>query len=321
MRLLNTRTLELEQFVGEDKPCYAILSHTWGPDEVLFEDIFPSRADKPWANRLGAAKIQGAAELAAKEGFNYIWIDTCCIAKSSSAELSEVINSMFRWYSKSTVCYAYLSDVSINPHNNRNNLKDYDGRWFSEWFRRTWTELIVPEHVQFFDKDWNPLGSRRTLADLLHTITRIDHQLFQDRQTSDITDLLNKHSVHSKMSWASNRKSTRPEDKACSLMGLFNVNMPLLYGEGGQKAFQRLQEAIVKVSNDQSMLLHRGRSWPLASNFVETNITHGKLERKVIKLRRSVSLQTLGSSNLSPYMTNPRLSLQPIINSAPAYDL
>jgi hypothetical protein len=110
MRLLNSKTLKFEEFLGEAGrgiPPYAILSHTWGLDEVSYKD----HVDKKSASRKGFAKIAGCCRLADFEGFGYVWIDTCCIDKSSSAELSEAINSMFQWYRDAAICYAYLSDV------------------------------------------------------------------------------------------------------------------------------------------------------------------------------------------------------------------
>jgi hypothetical protein len=137
MRLVNTHSLQLEEFIfdGRGRPTYAILSHTWGKEEVIFFDM--ADLDKARA-KAGFAKVEGACSLAASQGYDYIWIDTCCIDKSSSAELSEAINSMYRWYQWAKVCYAYLVDVQ-NP----NQLEE------SKWFTRGWTlqELIAPSRV------------------------------------------------------------------------------------------------------------------------------------------------------------------------------
>lgn len=107
MRLLNTRTLRLEEFFGK-YPNYAILSHTWGRGEISYEDM-KNRIGK---NKEGYAKIIDCCKLALAEGYSYVWIDTCCIDKDSSADLSEAINSMFAWYKDSAVCYAYLEDYN-----------------------------------------------------------------------------------------------------------------------------------------------------------------------------------------------------------------
>ncbi|KAI8948868.1 HET-domain-containing protein [Xylaria longipes] len=221
MRLLDTTTLKLKTFIGDQKPEYAILSHTWGDDEVLFEDI-QNKSIERWKVKAGADKVVKSAKIAAKLGIAYIWIDTCCIDKSSSSELSEAINSMFKWYRDSHICYAYLSDVhSEGMENRENGIVPFE---YSRWFRRGWTlqELIAPANMQFFDKAY---------------------------------------SVHTKMVWASRRTTTRAEDRAYSLMGLFDVNMPLLYGEGGERAFERLQDEIIKRTNDQSILLHGSKHY------------------------------------------------------------
>jgi hypothetical protein len=108
MRLLHSKSLALKEFIGQDIPPYAILSHTWGEGEVSFQDLRTGEAPK----KAGYQKIQHCCEEAAKDGFEYAWVDTCCIDKTSSSELSEAINSMYRWYQEAGVCYVYLSDVS-----------------------------------------------------------------------------------------------------------------------------------------------------------------------------------------------------------------
>jgi hypothetical protein len=238
MRLLHTRSFELEQFVGATKPRYAILSHTWEKEEVIFPDM--ADLDKARA-KTGFAKLQGASALAASQGYDYIWIDTCCIDKSSSAELSEAINSMYPWYRESGVCYAYLCDVD-----NATKIEQ------SRWFTRGWTlqELIAPMRVEFYTAEWVYMGEKRD-SELLPAISRAslvdEHLLSSGANPRGV-------SVAKRMYWASERETTRIEDEAYCLMGLFDVNMPLLYGEG-RKAFIRLQQEIVKVTNDQSILV------------------------------------------------------------------
>lgn len=258
MRLLNTKTLQLENVGDDPRRCeYAILSHTWGDDEVLFEDIQSSSqmAKLQQRNGLGFQKITRACEKASSRGFNYIWIDTCCIDKSSSAELSESINSMFRWYQNAAACYAYLEDVNASPLGMIAAFKK------SRWFTRGWTlqELLAPDEVKFFDRSWSPIGERHTLAPLISQITGID-QAFMSIPDSgsrrDVKRLLQAEQVATRMGWMAHRRTTKEEDVAYCLMGIFDVNMPLLYGEG-DKAFRRLQEEILRQSNDQSILIWR----------------------------------------------------------------
>jgi hypothetical protein len=244
MRLLNTYSLELEEFGGNDTPCYAILSHTWEKEEVSFQDMQDGTA----VNKAGYAKILASCDQAARAALCYIWVDTCCIDKTSSAELTEAINSMYQWYQNAYVCYAYLSDVSV--------LQDskVDGSAFakSRWFTRGWTlqELIAPSRLIFYSRDWKPFGTRAELKAKISDITGINVNILDGQSPQSA-------SVAARMFWASKRVTTRVEDTAYCLMGLFDVNMPLLYGEGGN-AFIRLQEEIMKVSDDHSLFAWKG---------------------------------------------------------------
>ncbi|KAE9376395.1 HET-domain-containing protein [Stipitochalara longipes BDJ] len=173
-------------------------------------------------------------------------IDTCCIDKSSSAELSEAINSMYDWYSDSVICYAYLEDIE-KPIDMKDANIELLGK--SRWFSRGWTlqELIAPAQVMFFNKDWNYLGDKKELSSLLSQITTIPQEVLLDPFRKVFFSLARK------MTWAAHRETTRLEDVAYSLMEIFEVKMPLLYGEGKQ-AFIRLQEEILKDSTDQSLI-------------------------------------------------------------------
>jgi hypothetical protein len=163
MRLLNTKTHELSVFVENFSPVYAILSHTWGSEEVLYHHI--TSGTKEWHRLDGAAKVLKSCEIALSQGYYWIWIDTCCIDKSSSAELSESINSMFRWYEKSGICIAYLADISKDDF--------LAGHQTSRWFSRGWTlqELIAPQTVGFWDSDWIYIDTRASLSQKLAAIT------------------------------------------------------------------------------------------------------------------------------------------------------
>lgn len=145
MYLLDVHTYKLKYFPGEVPP-YTILSHTWGDDEITFQDIGTVGVEQ----RTGYAKVDKACELASADGLDYIWIDTCCIDKTSSAELSEAINSMYRWYHEATVCYAYLSDVHAEE-SSISAAKDQIRQ--SRYFTRGWTlqEVIAPSIVIFYN--------------------------------------------------------------------------------------------------------------------------------------------------------------------------
>jgi len=193
------------------------------------------------AKMKGYDKVKNSCSVARENGYDYIWIDACCIDKSSSAELSEAINSMYRWYQEAEVCYAYLADIS--------SVSQFTQ---SKWFTRGWTlqELIAPSNMVFFDKDWKGLGTKTSLGKSISERTRIPQAIL------DGTKHLETASVAQRMSWAVGRKTARIEDQAYCLMGIFGINMPLLYGEG-VKAFLRLQEEIMKVSDDHSLFAWR----------------------------------------------------------------
>ncbi|KAI5990884.1 heterokaryon incompatibility protein-domain-containing protein, partial [Pisolithus albus] len=224
---------------------YAILSHRWGA-EVNYEDMIglmkmEEEEREEVKQRDGYQKIVKSCEQAAKDGHKWLWIDTCCIDKRSSAELSEAINSMYRWYQNAQVCYAYLNDVgesTFPAEKDDDTFSQSNGR--PEWFMRGWTlqELIAPKEVIFFNKGWEPIGNKRCLAPTLQVITGIPREVL----TSGMDGSL---SVAQIMSWAAGRQTTRAEDRAYSMMGLFGVHMPVLYGEGA-RAFQRLQLEIVR---------------------------------------------------------------------------
>lgn len=238
MRLLHTETLELHEFIQDEVPLYAILSHTWGEGEISFQDMYSGEVDQ----KAGYDKLQRCCKVAAADGLEYVWIDTCCIDKTSSSELSEAINSMFRWYQEAQVCYAYLSDVASGL--------DYRSSEFrqSRWFTRGWTlqELIAPRSLIFFSEGWIDIGTKWSLKSLISDITGIDVGVFNGTR-------LGKFSVAQKMSWASQRETTRIEDTAYCLMGMFGIHMPMMYGEG-DRAFMRLQEEILRYSDDQTIL-------------------------------------------------------------------
>ncbi|KAG8531370.1 uncharacterized protein KY384_002999 [Bacidia gigantensis] len=240
MFLLHTTEFKLHEFIGSDIPKYAILSHTWGDDEVLYRDIWKSQL--PFNESAGVKKIRGACAQAQRDDWQYIWIDTCCINKESSAELSEAINSMYAWYKAAEVCYVYLADVPT--------VEFADSRWFT----RGWTlqELLAPSRLNFYASDWSFIGSPGSSS------VYENNSMTQISVATGISGFLlashQKASIAQKMSWMANRETKRGEDMVYCLLGLFGVNMPLLYGEGEKKAFQRLQlEIINKLSTDQSI--------------------------------------------------------------------
>ncbi|KAI4699054.1 hypothetical protein J4E81_004945 [Alternaria sp. BMP 2799] len=261
MRLIDVKTQKLKTLKLEDftsgKYTYAILSHTWGPEEITFNEM----ETKPDEHKAGWRKLDLSCKQAKEDGYDYVWCDTCCIDKSSSAELSESINSMFRWYQEADICYAFLEDI-----------QDVDEIAKAKWFTRGWTlqELIAPKSLVFYVEDdnaaWREIGTRENLAKEISKITKIDKSLL--RGASSIRDI-HGASFAKRVSWAAKRTTTVDEDIAYCLMGLLDVNMPLLYGEGDVKAFRRLQEEYLKIHPDQSFLawlLPPGDGGPRASD-------------------------------------------------------
>jgi hypothetical protein len=212
-----------------DVPPYAILSHTWGTGEVTFEDLRNGSGKK----KPGYNKIRFCGEQAKRDGLQYFWVNTCCIDKSSSAELSETVNCMFSWYRDAVKCYVYLADVSSHGVNWEFSFRE------SRWLKRGWTlqELLAPPSVEFFSREGDSLGSKRSLEQIICDVTGIPASALRGKSLSEFD-------VSERMTWINTRETTIKEDMAYSLLGIFDINMPLLYGEGEQRAFMRLQEQI-----------------------------------------------------------------------------
>ena len=277
MWLINIDTLKLEEFFGEKAPSYAIISHTWGETEATFTEWRKSKKIKRELSkhRPGYLKIIDACQFVKSKlcDVRYLWIDTACIDKRSSADLSEAINSMFAWYKNSAICLVYMADVNlplewdwVHPSQAGKPSTSFflpniirQPFLSSRWFTRGWTlqELLAPKKLWYISKNWKIIGSH-------------DEMIHYTSEASDIpADVLrgetplNQITVAQKMAWAARRQTTRTEDQAYCLMGIFNVSMPLIYGEGS-KAFLRLQEAIIKESHDHSIFMWDGEGRPQA---------------------------------------------------------
>jgi hypothetical protein len=329
MWLVNCTTLKLESFIGSNIPKYAILSHTWEGEEVTFHELdrhHPGNLDLPEpqlrqhiydTTPKGYHKIWETCFKARKHGFHYAWIDTCCINKDSSAELTESINSMFRWYQNAEECYAFLSDLP-----SKTSAKD--GFPKCKWFTRGWTlqELIAPKKVLFYDQAWNYVGSKTRLSGLISEISNLDKEVLLG------TIPAWNYSIATRMSWAAHRQTTRVEDIAYCLLGIFQVNLPMIYGEG-TNAFLRLQEEIVRRTNDLTVFAwNQGEEQELPCNlfasspggFADTglvdrysqlvldpvfSITNRGLKFENFKMLRMMSIEDadsgLGVSNTSEY--------------------
>jgi Heterokaryon incompatibility protein (HET) len=294
----------------DDTPRYGILSHTWGTDgeEVTFRDLVEGTG----RDKAGYQKIEFCREQAASDDLQYFWVDTCCIDKSSSAELTEAINSMFRWYQNAEKCYVWLSDVSTPGHamNGQSlpiTMKEAFRR--SRWFTRAWTlqELIAPASVEFFSNEGDRLGSKRSLELEIHDITGIAIEALRGKPLTEFE-------IEKRLSWANHRGTKRPEDKAYSLLGIFDIHMPLLYGEGREKALARLWDEIDKRSlkysldeprNDQLASLNTTRRFETSHRSTSKSVP---FERKPHISSDNSELRPLGETSV----TNESLCYHPL---------
>jgi hypothetical protein len=328
MRLINNATLALEFFMGTP-PAYAILSHTWEDEEVTFEDF--TDVDPQKRTRMkGFGKIAMTCELARRVGLTHSWVDTCCIDKRSSAELTEAINSMFQWYTDAAICFAWLADlapvaeaeVEANDAAALSRLslaqqhepppaqhaRTIPGLEQCRWFTRGWTlqELIAPRIVEFYDRDWHFRGTKADLGAQLTRITNVSQEVLANPAR------MHRLSVAARMSWAAGRVTTRAEDMAYCLLGIFDVNMPMLYGEG-DRAFLRLQEAIASQTNDLSLFAWtaedpaaaavsgKAEDGRVLSKGKSPQQTHrGVFASSPAEFRRAASIQLLSSTAYNP---------------------
>ena len=246
MRLLyfqDDGRLAYKEFGRHTTPQYAILSHTWGDEEVTLQHLFDGTA----ADLAGYRKILFCGRQAARDGLKYFWIDTCCIDRQNLPELTRAVNSMFRWYRNAARCYVYLSDLSVSGGEN-----GVVGRasWIGpfrrcRWFTRGWTlqELLAPVSVDFFSVEGHLLGDKRDLEDEIAEITGIPMKALRGQP-------LGSFSAPARFAWAENRETTEEEDAAYCLLGIFDVFMPLMYGEGEGNALKRLERLVDESLND-----------------------------------------------------------------------
>ena len=246
MHLLNVRTRQLEHFPDPPPPPYAILSHLWtAGDAHRFHEIGTPGID----NSPSYHKVDMCCKLALEGGLDYVWIDTCCADANSSSVFTEVLNSAYAWFQGAEVCYVYLDDVdgAESPEKEESTFR------LCKWFKRAWTlqELLAPTNLVFFSKDWSNIGTKDDLAVVISEVTGIhrDAILYPDR--------VHRFSIAARMSWASGRKSSKSEDRVYSLLGLFGVNLPIVYGEGEKETFVKLQHKIIETSDDQSIFAWR----------------------------------------------------------------
>ncbi|KAK6082001.1 hypothetical protein SCUP515_02780 [Seiridium cupressi] len=273
LQLRPDNELVLTDNLIQDIPPYSILSHTWGSDgdEVTFQVLMEGRGK----DKSGYGKIIFCGQQAKRDHIHYFWVDTCCIDKTSSAELTEAINSMFNWYRNAQICYVYLTDVSkqdaIVQDDELSQQKWKSALRESRWFNRGWTlqELLAPSKVEFFSATKQRLGDKKSLEQTIHEITRIPLRALQGYALSEFT-------IDERISWSNSRRTKRPEDKAYSLLGILGVYMSLIYGEGEENAFTRIRATINQThetntglgnARDKSKALHHYIPFPKNRRF------------------------------------------------------
>lgn len=344
MRLINLETLQLESFTGYGKiPSYAILSHTWGPDEVTYADM-TTKSREELEKKAGYQKIVNFGQFVRNRDVSktpkkstrcardrrvdrknaspmwptayrptHLWVDTCCIDKSSSSELSEAINSMFAWYQEASFCVAVLEDYE---HPGGESSSEYrpseDAFLHCRWFTRGWTlqELLAPGRLFFADMNWVFLGHREGVLDPVSAASGIDAMYLKDGSWQ-------KANIAKRLSWAAKRETTRPEDLAYCLLGVFGVHMPLLYGEGGHSAFIRLQEEIIKEFDDHSIFAWGRRNHAKNGPWNESpNVVLGAFASHPSQFQGLDNVQTHAGDEEEPHtVTNKGIRIRlPIVN-------
>jgi hypothetical protein len=316
MRLLQLQrasNFSLVEFLGNNIPPYGILSHTWGPsnEEVTYQDLLYGTGE----GKSGYRKLTFCKEQAAKDGLYYFWIDTCCINKDSSAELSEAINSMFRWYHEAVKCYVFLSDVSTASSAGSSVPFPQSRVTFAEsrWFTRGWTlqELLAPACVEFFSLEGDLLANKHSRVQYISEITNIATEALIGKSMSHF-------SIEERMAWASRRETTREEDMVYSLFGVFDVHMPLIYGEGREKALKRLHKEIGESSGDAAAVMPQDAKTNSPTRDARLSKIHNWLAapdpsinyQKALKLRQhDTGLWFLDSERYAKWKTDAASSL------------
>ncbi|KAK4907126.1 hypothetical protein LTR49_023821 [Elasticomyces elasticus] len=312
MRLIHTRDYTRKRF-GSPPAKYAVLSHRWYADEkeVDYQKFSSEDLTDKTQETDGLNKIRNACIKADEAELDWLWIDSCCIDKTSSTELNESLRSMFRWYRQATICLTYLADVKVSeslPTTFRllkPVKRDDDSiRTNSEWFERGWTlqELLAPTHMMFYDKQWKKIGTKKDLVEDLEKITSISESYILN------PDTIRAASVAMKLSWARDRMTTQEEDRVYSMIGIFDVSLLVDYGEGEATAFRRLQESILHDSRDESIF-----AWTsLTSNMMQPpgwgSAEWGLLAPSIDCFRDSGDITVDGRS--SPRQ-NPGVSMMP----------
>ncbi|CAJ2504129.1 Uu.00g115230.m01.CDS01 [Anthostomella pinea] len=291
MRLINCKELRLEELIEPPGTHpFAILFHTWDAEEVTYQQFADTAARR---FKRGWAKIQRACATARECGCDYLWDDTCCIDKQDNAELTESIYSMFQWYSDATVCLAFIADFDATAG-------DMESLRRARWFSRGWTlqELIAPSTVYFYDREWRLFGTRSSLYQELSSITGISTDILSPPDGAALRDLLDDILIARRMAWAARRHTTKKEDIAYCPLGIFGVNMPMLYGE-----------VFAWTAND--------RTQDPSKNVSPNKIYRGILASSPAEFAGSANIEPNNDSKFNPdyFMSNKGLRIQTVLHA------
>ncbi|KXJ95638.1 hypothetical protein Micbo1qcDRAFT_171969 [Microdochium bolleyi] len=295
MRLLHFESdkLVLTNFTGKPIPAYAILSHRWTSEEVLFDNVKRGNFKEDSA---GWRKIKFCAEKAAADGLKFFWCDTCCINKWDMAELARSVNSMFKYYRDAAKCYVYLQDTqattSVPAASQLATSIDQKFRQ-NEWFKRGWTlqELVAPSSVEFFNEEGERLGDRSSYRQTIHEITGIP--------LGALGGDLDKFSRENRLKWAEGRVTTEPEDGAYCLLGILGVQMPLTYGEGREKAFARLHRELEADTNAPCLIPFSRKDYTIGYTIILRQLEERLFGHQKARLLTIVGEGGLGKSHLA----------------------
>ncbi|KAI0381464.1 heterokaryon incompatibility protein-domain-containing protein [Hypomontagnella monticulosa] len=350
MRLLKTTSYELLEAndIPTPFPPYTILSHTWisPKDEITYQDIKRRKDDIESSifKQKGWSKLKQYCDRAAKDGWEWAWMDTCCIDKTNPADTQEAINAMFRWYQNAGICYAYLEDVDIlkilRVHEDAELLRGVDIleeadideisrcgdvadfnnflhtalRQFivgAKWFTRGWTlqELLAPHYLVLVDRAWRRIGTRESWAMEIREASKIEARHLTGFRPTDFQSC----SIAMRLSWAARRETTVEEDETYSLIGLFGISMPLIYGEGRWRAFNRFQRELIAVYSDDSVFAWKAErlydEHLLNAQREDSDSRWGVLASSIKQFLNASTVEAFGHYGASFSMTNRGLEI------------
>ena len=234
---------------------YATFSHTWEGDEPLYHDLLLGSVH----DLAGSPKIMKLlmfCTIVRDAGFRWAWSDTCCINKMDGAALQESLTSMFQWYHDSSLTVVHLKGVLSDS--------ELGALVASLWNTRAWTlqEFFASKVIRFYTEDWKPYLPHEDVFN--HKDSPVIMEEMALATGVDAKELLSlrpgSENVRQKLRLASTRYATKQEDIAYSLFGIFDVSIPVTYGEGQRRALGRLLQEVLTRSGDATILAWTGKA-------------------------------------------------------------